>query len=214
MARVIVLHARLDPGPVERNPVNGTDFRPSGVETLAALLEQLPYAKRLELERRDRAARHASLDGIGLALAGATSIRGRPFAPAELRFPMDGKPYFAGGPRFSISHASTRVAVALSDDIDVGIDLEDLGEPRPGGGDPHRRLARWTAVEAVLKAAGRGLKNANAVRLDEALATGTLDGATYRLTPLSIAPDVVAHLATPRGTEPPTVEISAAVVPG
>lgn len=86
----------------------------------------------------------------------------------------------------ALAHA-TGAAFATADHVPVGIDAEPLttsperraaiDDLAPGRGDP---LRRWTAVEAVLKADGRGLRvSPDAVRLGRARAE--LDGRRYRL---------------------------------
>ncbi len=122
-----------------------------------ALLRALPYAKRLQLERRDPESCRASLAGIALMLVGARRLDGRTPHVANIVFPDAGKPRLAAAPYFSISHAGAHVCCALSNDTDLGIDLEI--EPvsnvyNPGSDDETRRkLQRWTALEATLKAA-------------------------------------------------------------
>ena len=110
---------------------------------------------------------------------------------SALRYPAGGKPALAGGPYFSISHSGTRVAVALSEHCEVGIDVEDLATAADAD-----RLGRWTAVEATLKAAGSGLRRAGEVRLAADLASARIGEGTYRLQRLNLAPGCVAHLAT------------------
>lgn len=182
MGPVIVLHAVLDaqacPG------------------ATMPLLERLPYAKRLELEARDPAARVAGLCGIALVLRGASRIRGRDAPVADLWFPTGGKPRLRGGPVFSVSHTARRVAVAVAADGELGLDLEDVGIDHAAGSMGPAGLDRWTATEAVLKAAGCGLREAPGVEFDAAIGAATFAGRTYALTPLAIAPDVIAHLAT------------------
>lgn len=182
MGRVIVLQALIsrDPDPrAER-----------------ALLERLPYGRRLELERRDPQSRRASLLAVDLVLRGASRVLGRGVGVGELSFPQGGKPCCPGGPFFSISHTARRVAVALCADVDLGIDLEDVPvDPGPAR-EALDRLERWTATEAALKAAGLGLRDARRVDFDADHATATCQGAKYFLRPLSLGPDVVACLAT------------------
>lgn len=178
MSDVIVLHATIagqaDPGP--------------GL----ALLERLPYAHRLELERRDPAARSASLQGLGLLAEGILLVRGTPFNPSHLRFPAGGKPSLAGGPHFSISHSACRVAVALSERHELGLDIEDVGQH----GRSRAQLERWTAVEATLKALGAGLRRSAEVGLSPDLATAEVAGAVVHLRRLELAPDCLATVAT------------------
>jgi len=182
MTDVLVLHAAL-PG--------------EGDAGLAAnLLAQLPYGRRLELERRDAAARLASLAGIALVLAGASRLRGRPMGVAQLHFPQGHKPSITDGPWFSVSHSDRRVAVAFSERSEVGLDLEDLlpdGSARGRGLDS---LERWTATEAALKAVGAGVCAAGDVQLSEDRSVATFAAAVIHLRPLALAADCVARLAT------------------
>jgi phosphopantetheinyl transferase len=180
MALVLVLHARP---------------RGAVTEALARLLGQLPYAKRLELERREPGARSAGLAGLWLALEGAARLRGREVDIASLRFPPDGKPYLEGGPYFSISHGPQHVAAAVCEAGEIGLDLEEVGELSGGSSAALHKLRRWTATEALLKAAGRGLRAARSVELDNLLENGALAGVRYRLRPVEISTGVVAHIA-------------------
>ncbi|HEX7374501.1 MAG TPA: hypothetical protein VF277_05970 [Steroidobacteraceae bacterium] len=181
MSDVIVLHAA--------SPGHFAGFDP------AWLLPRLAYAKRLELERRDPSSRQAALAGIALALVAAQRLRGVPAAVAELRFPMDDKPAFDDGPYFSVSHTDGRVACAACLDFDCGFDFEFI----PVGADAatRLRLQRWTATEAVLKAAGLGLRDVQEVRVDPSLATGVVRNVSYVLRALDFGPHYAAHLATP-----------------
>jgi phosphopantetheinyl transferase len=182
MTHVLVLHARLTAGPVP--------------QVLDQLLERLPYAKRLELERRDLPARHASLAGIDLALRGLAALRDGAVDANELRFPADGKPHLAAGPSFSMSHGHRTVGVALSAGGEVGFDLEDIDELPDGSAATRVRLLRWTATEAVLKAAGRGLSDIGTVDLEPSLRSGRIGGSLYYLESVPIGDDAVAHVAT------------------
>jgi hypothetical protein len=182
MTRVLVLHARLrgtpDPGALEE------------------LLERLPYARRLELGRRDPPSRYASLAGLALVMRGVEILRGGPCDAGQLRFPPGGKPQLPQGPSFSISHGGTRVGAAVSEEGEVGFDLEEVDAASQVACAATARLERWTATEAVLKAAGRGLRDARAVELGEWLQQGRVGGASFHLRPVTIAPGVVAYLAT------------------
>lgn len=192
MTDVLILHAML----------TGT----SPADHAAALLARLPYARRLELERRDDAARVASLAGVVLALAGAARLRGHPMDVAQLRFADGGKPAITGGPWFSISHSASRVAVALSERSEVGLDLEEAaaGEPRDATG--VARLARWTATEAALKAVGAGLRAAGDLRLSDDLSMARIAGAVITLRPVALGEGCVACLATREKVDGVTIE--------
>jgi len=74
MTEAIILHAHL------RRPLSCPSWQQS-------LLQALPYAQRLELERREPEARRASLVGLGFVLAGAGCMTQREFPPQAFRFP-------------------------------------------------------------------------------------------------------------------------------
>jgi len=177
MSEVIVLHAPLD-GSFD-------------AERAAFLLGRLPYARRLELERRDGAARAASLRALELLMDGVERLRGAIPDMSLLRYPQDAKPSIEGGPWFSVSHSASRVAVAISDACELGIDVEDLLS-----GTQEQQLARWTAVEATLKAAGSALRRAQDVHVAPDLSSAWLDGREFLLQRAVLAPDCVAHVAT------------------
>ncbi len=178
MCEVMVLHARL------RGEADA--------ERDAALLEQLPYGYRLELERRSASTRAASLRGVRLLAEGVRRLRGVPLALSRLHYPQGGKPTLDDGPWFSLSHSATRLAVALSDVCEVGLDLEDLG----GQAWDAAALERWTAIEATLKATGSGVALARRVKLAPDGTTAELAGTILHTQALRIAPDCVARLAT------------------
>jgi phosphopantetheinyl transferase len=180
----IVLHAALVTG--------------AGWAWQARLLQALPYAKRLDLERREEAAQRASLAGIALALLGAGCLRGAAVPVAEIAFPTGGKPSFKGGPWFSISHTPDFVCCALSADVELGLDVE-TGGPRDDSV-AAAKLWRWTATEATLKAAGLGLRHTRSVTLAADLASASLHDVSYRLQALALQPGIVCHLASPLPT--------------
>ena len=99
---------------------------------VALLLAQLPYARRLELERRDPAARHASLLGVELLLEGVLRLRGGALDLARLSLSRRTASRCSTAGHGSASHIrQSRVAVALSDRCDLGIDLEECSAARP-----------------------------------------------------------------------------------
>lgn len=157
-----------------------------------ALLERLPYAYRLALERRSAAGRMTSLEGIRLLAHGFAQLRQAPLDPSLLCFPDGGKPHVPGGPWFSIAHSAARVAVALAEQCELGIDVEDLAARSM---DPVA-LERWTATEAALKAIGAGVREVKDVVLADDLASATFAGQRLYLRPLALAPDCAACLAT------------------
>ncbi|MBE6629550.1 MAG: 4'-phosphopantetheinyl transferase superfamily protein [Ruminococcaceae bacterium] len=117
----------------------------------------------------------------------------------------NGKPYFEGSPvQFSISHTGTLVAVAVSKNHPVGLDIEKIRPLREkfaaryfsereqtefaNSDDPDTTLIRlWTAKEAVGKYHGTGLSG-DLREIDTANTTSAVfekDGTRYAL---SIAP--------------------------
>jgi len=182
MSDVIVLHAAL-PGHF-------------GAALDVELLPRLPYAKRLQLERCDAGARRASLAAIELLLLGAVRLGSGLLDPAQIRFPTGGKPFFEGGPRFSISHSATRVAVAISAGCELGLDVEEVVDGGEAAGAGPDELERWAATEAALKAVGEGLQSAGRVVLAPDLSTAQVGAVTVHLRPLPLAAGVVARLAT------------------
>lgn len=176
----ILLHASLRPG------------LPPGCA--ARLLQALPYARRLHLERARAPVRTSSLAGLALVLTGAERGTGGVTRAADLRFEVDAKPRFMHGPGFSISHTAEHVACVVCAGAEVGLDIE----PVPAEVEPAaiRKLVRWTATEATLKAAGAGLRRVQAVHLDEAsLATSTFDSRRYLLRAFTLPPDLHGHVA-------------------
>jgi phosphopantetheinyl transferase len=188
MNDVLVLHCAL----------RGTVSPP----VMASLLRALPYAYRLELERRSESARIASLAGIALLLEAVRRVRGAVPGLRLLRVPADGKPTFLDGPSFSIAHSSTRVAVAVGESCELGLDVEEEG----AGGRTARELERWTATEAALKAMGGGLRELHAVHLDDDLAGARLQGTRLHLHSVNLVERCVARLASAAVVSVVTVE--------
>ncbi len=157
------------------------------------LLEALPYAKRLEVERRAGDACRASLAGIALALLGAERLRTGTVSVRQLVFPPGGKPVLAGGPHFSIAHTAGHAACAISADIDPGFDIERVNDADAA---ELAQLRRWTAIEATLKAAGKGVRHAGGVRLAGDSRSSEFLGAHYELQFVTLVPETVCCLAS------------------
>jgi 4'-phosphopantetheinyl transferase len=113
-----------------------------------------------------------------------------------------GKPVIPGsGLHLSLSHSPVAVVAAASWDAPVGVDLEPLDQPAAAlaaieslAGEAS--VARWTRVEAVLKADGRGLRVDPAlVTFDGDLATVAGTATHYRVEDVQLAPDVRASVA-------------------
>ena len=146
------------------------DLDPRLSERWMALLPEAQAARVARL--RDPAARAASLLGIALLCDCAREAGIEPPRPGALRFPPGGKPSWAGGRDFSISHAGSHAACVLAPDrVQVGLDLEPAGaaeraELRLVANETEQEGVRaagltatdlWTAKEAVTKLTGAGL---------------------------------------------------------
>jgi phosphopantetheinyl transferase len=187
MTDAIILHAHL------RLPLSCPSWQES-------LLQALPYAQRLELERRDAAARRASLAGLGLVLVGASRMAQREFPPQAFTFQPAGKPRLAGGPHFSLSHSSSAVTCIVCPDTECGIDIEDRLDS--AGSEAVAKLLRWTATEATLKAAGLGLRAMGDVALADMLGHAILRSQRYELQSLDDVPGVIGHIAATKKLRP------------
>ncbi len=105
--------------------------------------------------------------------------------------------------RVSISYAGSAVFVALADSDRVsalGLDVEEAG--LEAGAGAVAELERWTAVEAVLKADGRGLRvDPSEVQLDEdGLACIRGEDARYRIRRSLVDSRFVVAVATATAT--------------
>jgi phosphopantetheinyl transferase len=143
-----------------------TDLRGQWPEERArALARRLPYLKRLAVSGRSARAQ-ATLAGVALALAALTRALGREVLPSELRFAFEEKPRLAAAADsarapadFSIAHSGPWVGCAALRGGRVGLDVEL---------DSEARLADWVAREAVVKAAGLGMRAVKEVELNGA----------------------------------------------
>lgn len=182
----------------------------------ARWLAALPPRRRARLERlRHAADLGASLAGLALLLAAARAAGMAPPDPARLEFPDRGKPRWAGGPDFSVSHGGGRVGCALIVPAGrVGLDLERsdaatwrdlrlfLAPGGPAGAGAEGATAAWVGTEAVLKAAGATLADAAAVKLADA--TAEFGGRRWRLARPMLAAGVACAIAS---------DVEAAIVP-
>ncbi len=134
-------------------------------ERARALRARLPYLKRLAVSSGTEQA-HATLVGVALALSALTRALGRDVRASELLFVPDEKPRL-GAPAdaaraaadFSIAHSGPYVGCAALCGGRVGLDVE-IGEDAA--------LENWVAREAVVKAAGLGMRAIHEVELNGA----------------------------------------------
>ncbi len=170
-----------------------------------------PPAYRARIEAmRSLEARARTMAGLWLLEQGLAILDIAPTRLDVLGFGPGGRPEFADGPCFSISHSGALVACALDTAGTIGLDVEQ----RRDGIAP--RLQRsvapdgdffeaWCAREATVKASGRvGLARIRAATIDGAIAY--LDDRRWYLAPLSLAPGYAACLAGTRPLAPAAVE--------
>jgi len=134
----------------------------------------------------------AALAGLALLLLGAARIRVTGLAVRRLVFAPGAKPRCGGGPYFSISHSPGRVVCAISETVDPGVDVESVAAAESAA--KLDKIRKWTATEAVLKAAGLGLRDAARVSLAANLGAGAVGEGRYFLHPLEL-PGCVGHIA-------------------
>lgn len=138
-----------------------------------------------------------------------------------------GKPFIVDRPRvsFNLSHSDTAAVIAVTDGIDVGVDVEEVRfEPRVlemlscftmreqallvSAKSEHERTELffrfWTRKEAVLKADGCGLRHAlNRIDVarggDVSVPSGSRSHRTWRVEDLHAAQGIAAAVAAPPG---------------
>jgi hypothetical protein len=181
---------------------------------LEAWLAVLPRQRRAGLEAQDAVACTASVLGLAL-LASAARERGQAVDWSAVEFPDGEKPRWRGGCDFSIAHAGARAACALAPPgVSVGLDLESratvTGQSiRLVTSAEERALfdsagldtaSLWTRKEAVLKAAGRGVREVAAVQAG--IDTAVFEGRRYALLDVSLAPGLACSVALSDRTLP------------
>ena len=162
------------------------------IEELSGYIALLPH------ERQEKIARYRFEKDKLLSLAAGLLIR-RAIGESEIALGEHGKPYAQNGVYFSVSH-SGRVAAIAVDDIELGLDVEELPAPdrlkiadrfyHPrerevvhAAEEEERAFCRiWTRKEAYLKMTGEGISadltafDTTASPLSERLYTVDLDG--------------------------------------
>ena len=112
-------------------------------------------------ERSSRRAMHEAQHRAGrLLLCDALGIH-----EGAVKYYENGKPYHPGGPFFSISHSGRMVLLAVSEEGEIGCDVEDVARPvrneeairkKIGGKENEPLLELWVKHEAEKKAGGPG----------------------------------------------------------
>ena len=150
-------------------------------EQLHALARTLPPSRRAAAEQcKSEAARAQCVLGFCLVRYAVRQIA--PTASADVwMYGPNGKPHLPSGlPCFNLSHTPYGIAVAVDDELEVGVDLEQI-RPHPGlekrvlteaeqkdaarTCDPDSELIRlWSAKEAAVKRTGEGIGSLEKLR--------------------------------------------------
>lgn len=122
-------------------------------------------------QRREQALRYKHVFGQFCCLKSWLMLSALHIGEMEFLYNEHGKPYFEGGPFFSISHCKAGIAVAI-DDMPIGIDIESIrhaddelirrtmNEEEQARIHSDRDFTRlWTQKEAVVKAQGTGIQS-------------------------------------------------------
>ena len=180
------------------------------------------YRRRLGRLRRD-ADRSETLAGLALLERSVAASGWVSPGLSRLEYPAGAGPRWPDGPRFSLAHTRGLVVCILTNQagVRIGVDVERLRpiEPRVLRHvlDPHslaalaerpaEALCAWTAVEAVLKAAGASLRRIGEMRLSANGSTATFEAQTWYLRSLVLPTGYVATVAS----DQPRFELAAAV---
>jgi 4'-phosphopantetheinyl transferase len=133
---------------------------------------------------------------------------------SQMKYTANSRPFFNDTVDFNISHSGTSVICAISDQVKLGIDIEEPAEidirdfERQWCAQERQQIAlaenthaefyrMWTRKEAVLKAAGVGLS----VPLQHINVTDDVvcvDGEKWFLSAIAVSDATIAHLATSR----------------
>ncbi|HEX6431057.1 MAG TPA: 4'-phosphopantetheinyl transferase superfamily protein [Niastella sp.] len=130
-----------------------------------------------------------------------------------LQYTLNHKPFLLDGPYFNISHSGNRVVCLISQEKNVGIDIEYINkEFQPddfktqftlsewsairSSQDPTKKFYEfWTAKESIVKADGRGLTiPLDLIEINERQ-TAQLDGKVWNFFPLSYFAGYACHFA-------------------
>lgn len=143
----------------------------------------------------------------------ALRAAGHPFTLTDIQYTTRGKPYLRNGPGFNISHSGNRVVCALTDQSNIGIDIEEVKDIPiddfntqftkqewdmiTRAREPGRAFYRyWTAKECILKADGAGLQLPMADLKIESDTRVFLNGIYWNILEITSFEDYACHIAT------------------
>lgn len=195
---------------------------PLSPELEADWLERLPTDRRATLRRwPDSRERQRSLLGSRLLHAGLMRLGCADTALATLRHRPRSRPTLDEAVHFSVSHCEGRIVCALSQQSEIGVDVEALGgleakdfprylnarERAWAGASARRFYSVWTRKEAVAKAAGsRGLAAVPDIDTTLGERRAAYAGRHWRTMAIPVGRRHVAHLALADASTTVTVE--------
>jgi 4'-phosphopantetheinyl transferase len=118
------------------------------------------------------------------------------------------KPFLENGPFFNIAHSGAYVVCAISEEIEIGIDIEKKRRKKfPDiplaftdtenamiDNCPDKLYDFWTKKEAIVKAEGRGLLHKLST-METSEGITCLNGKQYTTMEIAIDPDYACHIA-------------------
>jgi 4'-phosphopantetheinyl transferase len=220
--------------------MNTAPFEPSGVLVLTARCPASSargrvnrYLRTFPDLSRDRLSRYLrdhdkalSITGRLLLIEGLNRLGFAARPDLTVQYPVGKRPVLPTLPwvRFSISHSGEWVVCAVSQDLEVGIDLEQqnrvnvLAMSQFMTSSEWSRLeesntpadlfqAYWTRKEAIIKAADRVAIDQFA-QIDTSQPAPRFNGKRWHLTAVDIHPDYTCHLATDNIPTLQTIQLS------
>ena len=124
----------------------------------------------VSLERKAKALKYIQEKDRLLSLGAAYLIK--KYLPSEeIKETKSGKPYFANGPFFNISHSGEYVAMVIHQSRDVGVDIERINDSKidaikyvlsdeeKSGKDTNTLFLMWSNKESLIKCLSTGIND-------------------------------------------------------
>ena len=124
----------------------------------------------VSLERKEKALKYVQEKDKLLSFGAAYLIK--KYLPSEeIKETKSGKPYFANGPFFNISHSGEYVAMVIHQSRDVGVDIERINDSKidaikyvlsdeeKSGKDTNTLFLMWSNKESLIKCLSTGIND-------------------------------------------------------
>lgn len=134
-------------------------------------IKEIPAEKKIKIQNlRLKKDQLLSLAGLKLLQLGVSKLSNSEFSLSQLHFPFQKKPFVKEDIDFNISHSGKVVCCAISEDLNIGIDIElqrdvstatmtkFLSENNWGSDESNKQrfFKLWTIYESIIKAANHG----------------------------------------------------------